>query len=131
MYSPSCPRPVRPYPHLLPASSAPLNSSFSCPRTLTLGRKKKAQLFVRCRRSDYFDQQRLFVRPPSPPQDEPSSLASQPPGAQPSRVFVGYSIYKGKAALTVEPRAPEFAPLDVWYGMVVPSDTPRCTERYV
>ena len=26
---------------------------------------------------------------------------------------MGYSIYKGKAALTVEPRAPEFTPLDV------------------
>ncbi|KAG9140184.1 hypothetical protein Leryth_015796 [Lithospermum erythrorhizon] len=30
----------------------------------------------------------------------------------PTRVFVGYTIYKGKAALTVEPRAPEFTPLD-------------------
>lgn len=29
------------------------------------------------------------------------------------RVFVGHSIYKGKAALTVEPKAPEFTPLDV------------------
>ncbi|CAA6672759.1 unnamed protein product [Spirodela intermedia] len=29
-----------------------------------------------------------------------------------AKVFVGHSIYKGKAALTVEPRAPEFAPLD-------------------
>jgi len=30
----------------------------------------------------------------------------------PPRYFVGHSIYKGKAALTVEPRAPEFTPLD-------------------
>lgn len=30
-----------------------------------------------------------------------------------ARVFVGHSIFKGKAALTVEPRAPEFASLDV------------------
>lgn len=30
-----------------------------------------------------------------------------------AKVFVGYSIYKGKAALTVEPRPPEFVPLDV------------------
>ncbi|XP_076931692.1 single-stranded DNA-binding protein WHY1, chloroplastic-like [Bidens hawaiensis] len=28
------------------------------------------------------------------------------------KVFIGHSIYKGKAALTVEPRPPEFAPLD-------------------
>ena len=34
------------------------------------------------------------------------------PGLQP-RFYVGHSIYKGKAALTVEPRAPEFVPLDV------------------
>lgn len=30
----------------------------------------------------------------------------------PTRYFVGHSIYKGKAALTVEPRAPEFTPLN-------------------
>lgn len=33
--------------------------------------------------------------------------------ALPPRFFVGHSIYKGKAALTVEPRPPEFTPLDV------------------
>ncbi|KAG6599060.1 single-stranded DNA-binding protein WHY1, chloroplastic-like [Cucurbita moschata] len=32
--------------------------------------------------------------------------------ALPPRFFVGHSIYKGKAALTVEPRPPEFTPLD-------------------
>lgn len=31
----------------------------------------------------------------------------------PARFYVGHSIYKGKAALTVEPRAPEFVALDV------------------
>lgn len=31
----------------------------------------------------------------------------------PPRFFVGHSIYKGKAALTVEPKAPEFTALDV------------------
>jgi len=36
-------------------------------------------------------------------------------GAFPTRFFVGHSIYKGKAALTVEPRAPEFTPLDVCF----------------
>lgn len=35
-------------------------------------------------------------------------------GALPPRVYVGHSIYKGKSALTVTPRPPEFAPLDVW-----------------
>jgi hypothetical protein len=41
-------------------------------------------------------------------------LPSQTPGAGtfPTRYFVGHSIYKGKAALTVEPRAPEFTALD-------------------
>lgn len=34
-------------------------------------------------------------------------------GALPPRVYVGYSIYKGKAALTLTPRPPEFVPLDV------------------
>ena len=29
---------------------------------------------------------------------------------------MGHSIYKGKAALTVEPRAPEFTPLEVCYA---------------
>jgi hypothetical protein len=36
-------------------------------------------------------------------------------GTLPPRYFVGHSIYKGKAALTVEPRAPEFTPLDVCF----------------
>ncbi|RZC79894.1 hypothetical protein C5167_042472, partial [Papaver somniferum] len=31
-----------------------------------------------------------------------------------TRVFVGHSIYKGKAALTVEPISPEFLPLEVF-----------------
>lgn len=34
------------------------------------------------------------------------------PGTQPARVFAGYTIYKGKAALAIEPKAPEFTPLD-------------------
>ncbi|XP_010256524.1 PREDICTED: single-stranded DNA-binding protein WHY1, chloroplastic-like [Nelumbo nucifera] len=62
-------------------------------------------LSVKCRRSEYFEQQR-FTRPSE------DSSTSQSPGALPPRVFVGHSIYKGKAALTVEPKAPEFIPLD-------------------
>ena len=34
-------------------------------------------------------------------------------GESAPKLFVGHSIYKGKAALTVEPRSPEFSPLDV------------------
>lgn len=30
-----------------------------------------------------------------------------------ARFYVGHSIYKGKAALTIEPRAPEFVALEV------------------
>lgn len=90
MSSPSCPLSLRPSPPLLPSSFAPLRISFSCATTLTLGSMKKAQLSVRCRRSDYFDQQRLFSRPPSPSQDEPSFLASQPPGG--SYRFLSYSF---------------------------------------
>ncbi|WOL08149.1 single-stranded DNA-binding protein WHY1, chloroplastic [Canna indica] len=119
MYSPSS-LPLRschsaPSP-LLPSPSAPLRSGPFSPRTLSLGCQNKLewrQLCVRCRRSDFFDQQRFNARPPSPPTSEyPSSFAPQPHAAEPSRVFVGYSIYKGKAALTIDPRAPEFAPLD-------------------
>nr|XP_043607456.1 single-stranded DNA-binding protein WHY1, chloroplastic-like [Erigeron canadensis] len=36
----------------------------------------------------------------------------QQPRQEAPKVFIGHSIYKGKAALTVEPRPPEFAPLD-------------------
>lgn len=35
--------------------------------------------------------------------------------AVPARFYVGHSIYKGKAALTVEPKAPEFTALDVCF----------------
>ncbi|XP_075524434.1 single-stranded DNA-binding protein WHY1, chloroplastic-like isoform X1 [Primulina tabacum] len=45
-----------------------------------------------------------------------SSLESPSPfqnaGQLPPRVYVGYTIYKGKAALAVDPRPPEFSPLD-------------------
>nr|CAD1822169.1 unnamed protein product [Ananas comosus var. bracteatus] len=73
---------------------------------------KPPPLSITCRRSDYFGSPpppRLSSRAPPPPQESPTSSFA---GGQSPRVFVGYSIYKGKAALTVEPRAPEFAPLD-------------------
>lgn len=40
------------------------------------------------------------------------SYGSPPPAQFSPRIYVGYTIYKGKAALTVEPRPPEFQPLD-------------------
>ncbi|KAK7824960.1 single-stranded dna-binding protein why1 [Quercus suber] len=59
--------------------------------------------------------QQRFTSDTSSPNN--SSFASQTPppaGTFPTRFFVGHSIYKGKAALTIEPRAPEFTPLDVF-----------------
>ncbi|KAK2408340.1 Single-stranded DNA-binding protein why1, chloroplastic [Trifolium repens] len=59
-------------------------------------------LTIRCRHSDIFET-RTNVSSPNP---NPSV------GALPPRVYVGHSIYKGKAALTITPRPPEFAPLE-------------------
>lgn len=70
---------------------------------------------MKCRQSEFHEQQR-FNSSRSPSTD--TSFAPRSPSAStgvgelPPRVFVGHSIYKGKAALTVEPRAPEFAALD-------------------
>ncbi|XP_019164913.1 PREDICTED: single-stranded DNA-binding protein WHY1, chloroplastic-like isoform X2 [Ipomoea nil] len=66
------------------------------------------KLSLECRHSDYFEphqQQNQWASPNN------SSFSSQP-GTLPPKVFIGYSIYKGKAALTVVPCAPEFSPLD-------------------
>lgn len=73
------------------------------PKTLAL---KRTPSFIVSRRSDYYEPQKVTSRPP-PPEDSLSAAS------KPSRVYVGYSIYKGKAALTIEPRPPEFSPLDV------------------
>ncbi|XP_072982532.1 single-stranded DNA-binding protein WHY1, chloroplastic-like [Typha latifolia] len=86
--------------------SNPLRNGFSGLKTQIPNNKKRPSSFT-CRHSDYFAPQRLASR-----SSEDSSSSPQPSGAQSSRVFVGHSIYKGKAALTVEPRAPEFTPLD-------------------
>ncbi|XP_020572571.1 single-stranded DNA-binding protein WHY1, chloroplastic-like [Phalaenopsis equestris] len=84
-----------------------LRSHTSIPKTLTLTLNKKTKLYVSCRHSDYFEQQRV-----APRAKEERSFAVQSPATQPTRVYAGYSIYKGKAALSVEPKPPEFAPLD-------------------
>ncbi|KAL6190023.1 hypothetical protein ACLB2K_036424 [Fragaria x ananassa] len=72
---------------------------------------RKRRLAWKCRQSEYFEPQRLTA--PNPPST--ASPAPQIPAgasAVPARFYVGHSIYKGKAALTVEPKAPEFTALD-------------------
>lgn len=77
--------------------------------TISFKEKVTKKLLVKCRHSDYFEQKKF---------SDSSSFSSQSPagattaGGLPPRFFVGHSIYKGKAALTVEPRAPEFVALD-------------------
>ncbi|KAL6861520.1 hypothetical protein ACP4OV_017220 [Aristida adscensionis] len=64
---------------------------------------------VSARHSDYFDPR----APPPPPRGD--AFAARPGAAsqpQDGRVFTSYSIYKGKAALSFDPRPPLFAPLD-------------------
>ncbi|GJN00941.1 hypothetical protein PR202_ga18168 [Eleusine coracana subsp. coracana] len=59
------------------------------------------------RHSDYFDPR----APPPPPRGD--GYGRPPPnGSQEGRVFTSYSIYKGKAALSFDPRPPQFVPLD-------------------
>ncbi|XVF43064.1 hypothetical protein PTKIN_Ptkin02bG0010800 [Pterospermum kingtungense] len=67
---------------------------------------KPSKFSLKCRQSEYFDQKQRV-------NDSSSTPSPPPPSAGlPPRFYVGHSIYKGKAALTVEPRAPEFVPLD-------------------
>ncbi|EOA36172.1 hypothetical protein CARUB_v10010024mg [Capsella rubella] len=68
--------------------------------------KKTVKLSVKSRQTDYFEKQRFGDSSSSP------SYSSQNAEGSPARFYVGHSIYKGKAALTVEPRAPEFVALD-------------------
>ncbi|KAF3492491.1 hypothetical protein DY000_02054907 [Brassica cretica] len=63
---------------------------------------RTVNLSVKSRQTDYFEKQRFGD----------SSSSSQNGEGGPARFYVGHSIYKGKAALTVEPRAPEFVSLD-------------------
>ncbi|CAL1413819.1 unnamed protein product [Linum trigynum] len=100
-------------------SSSQSHGSFPIPAKrcdLSFARKasKGGKLAVKCRQS-YFDQQNFSNS--SGTTSGNSSFASRSQGASnagesPARVYVGHSIYKGKAALTVEPRAPEFTALD-------------------
>ncbi|KAI4314203.1 hypothetical protein L6164_027136 [Bauhinia variegata] len=102
----------------LPLSSAskPSSSSFS----LTLPTFSTRRLVIKCRQSEFFDQNSFSSRADSEDSSFYPRYSSAPSdgrgreevGALPPRVFVGHSIYKGKAALTVTPRPPGFAPLD-------------------
>ncbi|CAN6675712.1 unnamed protein product [Malus baccata var. baccata] len=57
------------------------------------------RLPLKCHQSEYFDQQR-------------TSTTTSPNKPSPASIYVGHSIYKGKTDLTIEPKAPEFTPLD-------------------
>ncbi|KAK6139298.1 hypothetical protein DH2020_026957 [Rehmannia glutinosa] len=101
-------------PQKLSSYNSAINTSILFPRT------KNAPLFATRRgnhsKSISFNVKSQYLKPQEPQQkfstyDTP--LSSQP-GQLPPRVYVGYSVYKGKAALTAEPRSPEFSPLAVW-----------------
>ncbi|KAJ4846723.1 hypothetical protein Tsubulata_048057 [Turnera subulata] len=57
---------------------------------------------VKSRQVDYEKQQQQSISP----------SRKSPNGQLPPKVFVSHSIYKGKAALTVEPRPPQFSTLE-------------------
>ncbi|KAJ0095317.1 hypothetical protein Patl1_15849 [Pistacia atlantica] len=97
--------------HSLSNSNSKPNSFTSISSTENFFNIKKKKLSVKCRQSEYYEQKSF----PNPPNN--SSFASQSStevsvGALQAKVYVGHSIYKGKAALTVEPKAPEFVSLD-------------------
>ncbi|XP_057745978.1 single-stranded DNA-binding protein WHY1, chloroplastic-like [Arachis stenosperma] len=82
------------------------NHSFLSPKFLPFSSVTPKPFSITCRHSDLFDQKTFSSSAPS------SSSSSSSGGALPPRVYVGHSIYKGKAALSITPRPPEFAPLD-------------------
>ncbi|KAL3578223.1 hypothetical protein D5086_019727 [Populus alba] len=94
----------------------------------TSNTKKKKKLSLKCQ---YYDQQQKSFTSSS----RPSSSSATPVGESPPKVFVGHSIYKGKAALTIEPRAPEFSPLEsgayklVKEGFVLSQFAPASSAR--
>ncbi|XP_030543822.1 single-stranded DNA-binding protein WHY1, chloroplastic-like isoform X2 [Rhodamnia argentea] len=77
---------------------------------VSLARAPDGHFSLKCRQSEYFDQQQRFASSTS--SDNSTSFSPSGGGTMSPKVFVGHSIYKGKAALTVEPRAPEFTSLD-------------------
>ncbi|XP_078428902.1 single-stranded DNA-binding protein WHY1, chloroplastic-like [Wolffia australiana] len=95
-------------PSLFPAPHCN-NSSQSSLHRPPLFISSKSSLSVKCRRPAARGVQQGRLREP---QDETSSSKSQFPEGQMAKVFVGHTIYKGNAALTVEPKPPEFSSLD-------------------
>ncbi|KAG8383110.1 hypothetical protein BUALT_Bualt05G0150700 [Buddleja alternifolia] len=96
-------------------------SSFNCfkPTSIPFATRKFDVFLTNPQRSYsknvFFSVKSQYLTPQEQQQQRFSSPASSlppQPGQLPPRVYVGYTIYKGKAALTVEPRPPEFAPLD-------------------
>lgn len=74
-------------------------------------------LSVKCAHSDYIDQGRIADSENSSYSLRSPSIIRRPvvrgqDGASPPRVFVGRNIYKGKAAMQVNPRFPEFVALE-------------------
>ncbi|CAN8305229.1 unnamed protein product [Cochlearia groenlandica] len=88
----------------LPSSSVLFAGGFAVKRH-GISSTTTVKLSVKSRQTDYFEKQK-FVDSSSP-----SYTTSNAEGL-PARYYVGHSIYKGKAALTVDPRAPEFVALD-------------------
>ncbi|KAL8161545.1 hypothetical protein V2J09_013034 [Rumex salicifolius] len=88
-----------PRPCLLP-SSTPASPPFNFKPTSINNLSSANKLAVKCRQSNYFEESAPKI-----------SSSNSPSGSSP-KVFVGYSIYKGKAALTFEPKSPEFVPLE-------------------
>ncbi|XP_060214536.1 single-stranded DNA-binding protein WHY1, chloroplastic [Lycium barbarum] len=96
------PTKTSPYHHQPLSFSTSINNTIFTPlnsHTKTFKALPK-NLSLTCRHSDYFEPQ------------QQQQQQQQPHGASSPKVFVGYSIYKGKAALTIEPRSPEFAPIN-------------------
>jgi hypothetical protein len=106
---PSPPPPLLPVHH---HPKAPQALSLALPLACSSSRKPAlpACPVASSRHSDYFD-----PRAPPPPRGD-GGYGRPPNGAHEGRVFTSYSIYKGKAALSFDPRPPQFVPLDVGRG---------------
>ncbi|RZC87418.1 hypothetical protein C5167_035957 [Papaver somniferum] len=90
-------------------SSSSSSSSYSLTRICVKPSQSnsKNKFTIKCRNLEYFQKQQQRYTKPSE-----ETFSSQALGAA-TRVFVGHFIYKGKAALTMEPISPEFLPLEV------------------
>ncbi|KAL6606615.1 hypothetical protein ACP70R_042268 [Stipagrostis hirtigluma subsp. patula] len=99
-----------PPPPLLPVHVGKGAQALTLPAAVQSRRSLPACSVSSARHNDYFDPR---APPPPPPRDgygrPPYAQAN---GGQEGRVFTSYSIYKGKAALSFDPRPPQFVPLD-------------------